>query len=688
VAIRAGFAGVIGSYCYVSGADPMVLKNRVSLISMFCNWVRTVACAILLVSWVILFGHKCGLAQQAPLLRGHDGTVLCVAFSRAGDLIASGGIDGTVRIWEASSVRPIRALRGHRGPVSTLAFVSDGATLASGSFDNSLKLWDTGTGKETATLRGHKEPILVVAVSRDGRTIASSSDDLTVRLWDVSTKQERRKWHLPGGPVQALAFSGDGKTLATGSDDANVRLLNAGTDEKRVTLVGHSGPVESLAYSPDGKILASASDDRTVRLWDCVSGKERSVLRELSGRPGCLVFSPTGSALAVSYPDGRYVTWDLSEKHPPRSVYGSVDDCAVVQCCAISPSLEIVAAGGLMLRRETPSVGDVGTIWLWEPRKAVSEVVLKTSSFVVRDLAFAPDGTALASCTGHPKPGSSATSGEITLWDLRAGAKKTDLPGSKGGANCVSFSKDGRMLASGGDDKSVRLWDVATHQVIKVLERHDSAISSLSFSPKRNVLASGDRAGVVWVWDLEGGKPPCRLVSPEKEPATLGKWVLSIAFSPDGDTLAVAEYQKKVSIWDLNTCQLLKELRGHQDVVSSVAFSPDGKVLASGSWDGCVKLWDLPAGREQRTLPRSPCRSTRRGSRVDHVAFSPDGKLLAYVHSYEHLTVWDLGARTARSTLGSSRGICSIAFSPSGGTLACGEIGAIRMLSFPSGFAE
>lgn len=220
-------------------------------------------------------------------------------------------------------------------------------------------------------------------------------------------------------------------------------------------------------------------------------------------------------------------------------------------------------------------------------------------------------------------------------------SQDSDLPktlkGHSSDVNSVAFSGDSKLLASGSDDDTIKLWNVANQQEIRTLKGHSGWVWAVAFSPDSKTLASSSADKTIKLWNLETGE----------EISTLkghSDGVTSITFSPDGKTLASGSLDKTIKLWNLETGQEIGTLKGHSNGVASVAFNHDGTTVASGSWDKTIKLWNLATRKEIHTFEGH-------SDMVLSVAFSPDGVTLASGSKDKTIKIWNLVTGQATYTL-------------------------------------
>ncbi len=249
----------------------------------------------------------------------------------------------------------------------------------------------------------------------------------------------------------------------------------------------------------------------------------------------------------------------------------------------------------------------------------------------------------------------------------------TVLEGHTDSVNSVSFSPDGQILASGSNDDTTRLWNVATGDTINTVRGYRSNVNSVSFSPDGQILASGSSNDTIRLWDVATGDTIRTLRRHTNS-------VSSVSFSPDGQTLASGSWDDTIRLWDVATGDTIRTLRGHTGTVGSVSFSPDGQILASGGNDDTIRLWNASTGDTINTV-------RGHAGRVSSVSFSPDGQILAN-GSYNNtiIRLWDASTgKLLEAFRGHTDSVNSVSFSPDGQTLVSGsQDGTIRLWKLPA----
>jgi WD40 repeat protein len=401
-----------------------------------------------------------------------------MVFSPDSKLLATVGntdISRAIRILSLESGKEAVRCSGHPTGASSVAFSPDGARLVSGGLRGRVRVWDAKTGKETVRILSHLGDVRSVSFLPDGRSVVTKSIDGTIRLWDgptgnlLSTLRAHWRWGI----------SPDGRLMAAVGNDNLVRLLDMETGQVLPLLGGHQRFVEHFTFSPDGKTLASLDEVGVLRVWDVNEGKP-TITFDSPVESGAIMFSPDGKTLA--------------------------------------------SAGGATLTRNLTGSGWGAhdfPIRLWEAATGKKLADLGASDDPVTSLAFSPDGRLLAS--GHgvldktPRyisrkrilpPKSSNTA---RLWHLKTSKLITDLKAHADAVSSVAFSPDGKVLASGSLDGTIRLWEVAGGKERRKLEGHgvpglkgieQAGIFSIDFSPDGKFLVSGSQDGTVLVWNV------------------------------------------------------------------------------------------------------------------------------------------------------------------------------------------
>lgn len=403
--------------------------------------------------------------------------------------------------------------------------------------------------------------------------------------------------------------------------------------------------VESVAYSPDGTMLASGSG--RIKLWDVSARRDIATLEGHTGTVHSVAFSSDGTTLASGSSDETVKLWDVTTKENIATLEGHK---SWVSSVTFSPDGTTLASGA----------GEDKTVKLWDIATGRTLATLEGHTGWVTSVAFSLDGTTLASGSGQ----------QVKLWDVATQTNIATLEGHTDIIRSVAFSPDGTTLVSGGED-GVRVWDVLT-QNISTLEGHSRNVFFSSFSSDGKMLAGGVD-GMFKLWDINTGHPAVALEGHMDE-------IRSVAFSPDGITLASTSYDNTIKLWDISTGRTIATLEGHTEHIHSVVFSPDGTTLASWGNLG-VEIWDVAMGSTIATLNGDT-------SWISSMMFSPDGVLLAVGSGDRMVKLWLWGISTGRNIVtleGHSGRVLSVAVSPDGTILASREQNEVKLWDVATG---
>jgi WD40 repeat protein len=417
---------------------------------------------------------------HSPALQGHTANVRSIAYSADGRMLAAGGADNSVLIWDLADRNPIgTALTGSRAPVNAVAFNPDGTILASGSGDGNVILWHVEKLEAIGSpMSVGPNPVFSVAFAPDGRTLVSNSDNRVV-IWDVIQDVPLgRAIGLKGQGASGLAFSPDGRTLAAIDNYSEVVLSDAATGHTRQDSVGEN--VTSVAFSPDGQWFASVGWNGRLEFWDHATGESAGAAEPTNFRLFSVAFSPDGRTIATGG-DSVLLLWDAKTRRPRRTIEGLKDR---IWCVRFSPDGKLLAyAGNASLGLRDSKTGS----------QIIPPIITDPDpQYVIHaDVAFSPDGEILAYRSGY--------SG-IVLWNVKkCRPVGRPLTGHRGVVSSLAFSSNGKFIASGGNEGTVILWDRVTRQPIGRPFSGTGSVEGLAFRPDGKELAVlGDKRLLVW----------------------------------------------------------------------------------------------------------------------------------------------------------------------------------------------
>ncbi len=496
---------------------------------------------------------------------GHTGTVFSVAWSPDGTRLASGSADGTVGIWEAETGKQLLSLKAHERGVRAVAWRPDGKRLASSPMKKpyALKIWNPDTGEPIASLSSHRGRISALSWSPDGTLLAASSFDRYLSIWDVE-KGKERWWKRHRDAVLACAWSPDGTSVASVSTAQRIRIWDAEAEKEVLSLRGHTDWIEHLAWSPDSERLVSCSRDRTVRIWDVRENQEGLTLDHPPHPVVGVSWSPKGLDVA-SVGSSHLKIWDGASGDLRRDVPGN-------RCLAWHPEGRYVAVGSLE-----------PMITIWDAEAGEKARTLATGDKRPDRITWSSDGRRLAILTAD----------SVKVWDAWSGEKVLMLAGSSSQTGTVSWCPTSDRLATTYWENII-IWDATTGEPLQTMRGHAQKhfLASLAWSSDGRRLASGGADQTVKVWEpLRGAE----LLSLRGHTGDID----GLAWSPDADRLASASKDGTVRIWDTAGGRELLVLQGSWKGIFGVSWSRDGRRLAAAGHDGSVKVWDASSGYDQ-----------------------------------------------------------------------------------------
>lgn len=285
------------------------------------------------------------LGSKSRTIACHGGAE-CVAFSPDGAILAAGGNEKEIRVFDVTTGKLLRTLQGHTDTIRSLSFSPDGKTIVSGSDDKSIKLWDAATGKLLTSLDGQGDQVMAVAFSPDGRTFASGCEDGLAKIFDAASNRELLTLKGHDGGVDSLSFAKDGKKLATGGFDGTVKIWDTSSGKDEQTIKTDLKQVESLDYSPDGKNVTAASE-MAVQTYDAATGKPLRCIRDAELMPAGIIhglaYSPDGRTLATGQANKLIMLYDTTTAQPVRILTGHREP---VRAVAFSANGNLLASAG------------------------------------------------------------------------------------------------------------------------------------------------------------------------------------------------------------------------------------------------------------------------------------------------------------------------------------------------------
>lgn len=575
----------------------------------------------------------------------------------------------------------INRLDGHTDEVWYVQYSQDGKLLASGGKDGVIHLWDAVSGQHKFILKDHRDSISEIIFSHDDQLLASRSKDGMIRLWSVKTGKlidhpiNNRKNIESKEPANSISFSPISPILAIGKEDGTVELWDVEKNQlNSLPLLDKSPhPVKLVKFSSDGKKLVVVRDNNTIKIWNLqqnwqtfsIFSKDKDPIEEIQIKKQFLVAAKSDGSVQIWNLNSKTTkTWNLySENKCPPKNEPELDE-SLTKILKLSRDEKILAVAECL-----------GTVRLWNIDKIITSNIIdqdqhptlkeENPNNIIWDLQFSPNDRTLATAGEDNK---------IRLWDWKTRQKQpfATLLGHINHVGSIQFSPDGKMLASASDDRTVRLWQIE-EPFIPILQGHNGSVWDVSFNPQANLISSVGEDGIIRFWNLQGKSQKSNIKLPSKAQRTD---LFTVQLNSDNKILAMGGQIHKqdntsgqIQVINAETQRELYPPLKTESPVFSVRFIPDKNVLISGDRKGLI-FWDINKGQ-----PLTPKTLTETDSgEIYAIDFNPIQKqILAFAGSLGIINFWDMNANKSLDPIIAQVGdIYALKYSPDGKILASG----------------
>jgi WD40 repeat protein len=504
------------------------------------------------------------------------GSIFSVTFSPDQRFLATGGMDGQIRIWRVVDGQQILAWQAHGDWIRNVTFSPDGKLIASSSNDRTIRIWDWERVECLQILRGHTDWVWSArfVVWKGLVFIISVSSDRTGKIWNLNLGKCVFTVSEPDELMWSVAFSSNGYTIAS-SSSKSVKLWNIWTKRCVKIIEDDAERIRALAFSPDGKTLVG-SDDNSIKVWDVASGECLDTFAPAKNSSiWSLSYSSDGQKL-ISAGTDKFQIWDATNWAPLTTV---AEVQGRIRSIAYSPDLVMMAVGS-----------DEQLVRIWDAKTGRSLKTLLGVSNRIWTIAISPN-----LLSGEVYLASGSDDAQIRIWNARTGELRQTLLGHTGRIRSLSFSPSGKLLASASHDRTIKLWDVATGKYLKTWRGHTDWVWAVTFSQDERTIISASDDQTILRWNTHTNESQL-LQNAQAE------WIWAIASHPQFPLLAVAGSNQQIELWNLTNQRIDTILSGHQHRIRSMVFNPKGDKLASSSDDFKIELWKIERHHRLSTL--------------------------------------------------------------------------------------
>jgi WD40 repeat protein len=582
--------------------------QRIALYQGHTNWTRSLAfnpegtilasssedCTVRF--WEIATG------EQIAMLGPHTQHFRGISFSRDGQRFITGGDDCLVRIYDLPNLLAdqsptatvethcLQSLAGHRNWVFAPIYSPDESRLASTSTDGDVRIWDLATGKCLQILP-HEHWVIWAIFSPDGQQLIVCGTSATIYVWDVSTGKllKTLTGHLDW--VWSIALSADGQTLFSTGEDRTIRRWDLATGNCLSAIRAHKDRIWTIALTPDGQQLISGSEDRSIKIWDVPQGK---CVKQIDGYGNwikAIALIPGQELLVSGHRDCTIRLWHLPSRTCIHTLFGHTD---AVMTIAVSPDGRYLASSSLDLTIRIWDLHDLTCLQMLLLRQDAASGIQFEG---VCNLVFSPAGDKLISANHR---------GDLQTWDVLTGKLDRTLDLHPTRIQAVTACKVNQVIVTACENQ-IRIVNLHTGECLQEITAHDLPVMSIACSPDGRYLASGSMDKTVKIWETSQWKCVQTLIGHQN-------LIMTLAFSPTPITVGTnPEYQpesqllvgsgdRQITRWNISTGECLQTYLGHTNWVWSIIYRPDGLGFISAGEDETIKIWEIDRPQALHTL--------------------------------------------------------------------------------------
>ncbi len=617
---------------------------------------------------------------QSTLL-GHTDAVWGLTFSPDGRLLASAGLDGMIKIWDASLQQetPLYelTLNEQDAGATALVFSPDGKKLFVSTNTGNIILWDTTSWQEISRIQAHEAAIWGLTLSPDGTLLASGAEDALLKTWrtDLSPAAEFPMRH--SDPIETVVFSPNGSQIATTSLDGSAILWDIATTQSlykfqvRPYIITAAASLTGATFNADGTRLITTASDSRILIWDAQTGASQPTMI-ISGhddwvydvlmRPGLEADAVEGEIISAGA-DRTIRIWGGRYGRQKLELRGHTDQIYALALHPQNPNLLASAGADNTIRFWNLNWNGNFEVFTYDLEAPNPEKPNTNLPGYSETIVYSPDGKylavplALASETTTNYPAYSLP-GAILILDAQTGkAAIPPLQGHDASIFTVDFNPDGSRFVSASWDKTARVWEMNWPNPRPVLTlEHQTQVYTAAYSADGLYIVTGQGNGFISLWDAKSGE-----LIHEFRP-DIRRAIYQVRFNP-ANNLVAARFRDdhRIFVVDVFEGQTEMILNGHDDPVRDFDFSPDGKRLVSVGNDARIILWDLSEGLddEDRWLDFN---FGGHLATIYSVTFSRDGNKILSAGADGIIKVWEHGSAAGKETWLQTNTLYALAF--------------------------